>query len=297
VLNASIARSYRFRLSNGAPMHMVATDGGLMPKTQSVTEYRHGGAERYEFLVDFRGYKVGTNIDLQNLSNKNNVDYDHTNKIMRFQVTDPAKLPADTANSKTLTTIPTTLVNSEAMSLIPNQATNKLYMRLERSDVTNMFEINGKNWEDVRASGFKDIVTNPKPDEVGLWTIENRTGGGWFHPLHIHLVDFKVFSRNGRPAAAYEQGPKDVVYVGEDETVQLLMKFSLQKGGGNSKNAGGRYMIHCHNLPHEDHDMMQQFAVGDPEANDPILSAPCKPDYGDYEDGWAPGGGGGDTDD
>jgi FtsP/CotA-like multicopper oxidase with cupredoxin domain len=296
VLNASIARSYRLRLSNGAPMHMVATDGGLMPKTQSVTEYRHGGAERYEFLVDFRGYKAGTNIDLVNLSNKNNVDYDHTNKIMRFQVTDPAKLPADAANSKTLTTIPTTLVNSEAMSLVANQATNRLYMRLERSDVTNLFEINGRNWEDVKASGFKDIVTNPQPDEVGLWTIENRTGGGWFHPLHIHLVDFKIFSRNGKPAAAYEQGPKDVVYVGEDETVQLLMKFSLQKGGGNSKNAGGRYMIHCHNLPHEDHDMMQQFAVGDPNANDPILSAPCKPDYGDYEDGWVPGGGGGDTD-
>jgi spore coat protein A, manganese oxidase len=36
----------------------------------------------------------------------------------------------------------------------------------------------------------------------------------------------------------------------------------------------GRYMIHCHNLPHEDHDMMGQFSVGyntnDPDPNDPI---------------------------
>ena len=24
----------------------------------------------------------------------------------------------------------------------------------------------------------------------------------------------------------------------------------------------GRYMIHCHNLVHEDHDMMGQFGVG-----------------------------------
>jgi heme/copper-type cytochrome/quinol oxidase subunit 2 len=24
----------------------------------------------------------------------------------------------------------------------------------------------------------------------------------------------------------------------------------------------GRYMIHCHNLTHEDHDMMTQFRVG-----------------------------------
>jgi spore coat protein A, manganese oxidase len=33
-------------------------------------------------------------------------------------------------------------------------------------------------------------------------------------------------------------------------------------------------MIHCHNLPHEDHDMMAQFGVGynpnDPDPNDPI---------------------------
>ena len=64
-----------------------------------------------------------------------------------------------------------------------------------------------------------------------------------------------------RPPSHYENGPKDVVYVGEDETVRLLMKFTLQKRGGNSRT-GGRYMIHCHNLPHEDHDMMQQFAVG-----------------------------------
>jgi hypothetical protein len=38
------------------------------------------------------------------------------------------------------------------------------------------------------------------------------------------------------------------------------------------KHEGGRYMVHCHNLVHEDHDMMVQFAVGDLENNDPITS-------------------------
>ena len=53
-------------------------------------------------------------------------------------------------------------------------------------------------------------------------------------------------------------------------------QVTLNKGGGTTGgNAGGRYMIHCHNLPHEDHDMMQQFAVGDAKLNDPITSAPC----------------------
>ena len=48
----------------------------------------------------------------------------------------------------------------------------------------------------------------------------------------------------------------------------------------------GRYMVHCHNLPHEDHDMMQQFEVGAIDVNDPISSAPCRPDTGEYDDGW-----------
>jgi hypothetical protein len=41
-------------------------------------------------------------------------------------------------------------------------------------------------------------------------------------------------------------------------------------------------MIHCHNLPHEDHDMMSQFSVGlapgEVDENDPIAAAPCVKD-------------------
>ena len=38
----------------------------------------------------------------------------------------------------------------------------------------------------------------------------------------------------------------------------------------------GRYMIHCHNLPHEDHDMMTQFRVGADVDRDPN-SRPRRP--------------------
>ena len=85
----------------------------------------------------------------------------------------------------------------------------------------------------------------------------------------MHLVDFKILDRNGRPPFDYELGPKDVAYLGEKETVRVLVKFGPHRG---------RYMVHCHNLVHEDHDMMAQFAVGmrpgarDP--NDPIGGAP-----------------------
>jgi FtsP/CotA-like multicopper oxidase with cupredoxin domain len=86
--------------------------------------------------------------------------------------------------------------------------------------------------------------------------------------VHIHLIDFQILSRNGRAPFAYERGPKDVVYVGEGETVEVLMRFGPHRG---------RYMVHCHNLPHEDHDMMTQFRVGrkayEWDENDPIEAA------------------------
>ena len=31
-----------------------------------------------------------------------------------------------------------------------------------------------------------------------VWCLE--TGGGWFHPIHIHLVDFYVLTRNREEA-------------------------------------------------------------------------------------------------
>ena len=39
-------------------------------------------------------------------------------------------------------------------------------------------------------------------------------------------------------------------------------------------------MVHCHNLPHEDHDMMVQFSVGDLKNNHPIEAAKPQPDTG-----------------
>jgi FtsP/CotA-like multicopper oxidase with cupredoxin domain len=70
-------------------------------------------------------------------------------------------------------------------------------------------------WTDVVNSNYRNVVANPASGDVQVWEITNKSGG-WFHPVHIHLVDFKILSRNGSPAFSYEQGPKDVVYVGEN---------------------------------------------------------------------------------
>jgi spore coat protein A len=248
LLNASISRSYRPYLSTREPVTMVATDGGLMPQSRQVTSWRHAPAERYEFLVDFSRYAPGTQVRLLNASNPKNVDFDHTNKIMAFQVTDA---PVDTTDP-TWRTIPQTLASSSTMSLTAAQSVRRRHFRLRRDDQTNVWNIDNKTWDDVIDSDYQLVLADPGFEDVEMWDLETRSGG-WFHPMHIHLVDFQILSRNGRAPFDYERGPKDTVYVGPDEIVRVLMKFEHHRG---------RYMVHCHNLPHEDHDMMAQFAVG-----------------------------------
>jgi spore coat protein A len=264
ILNASISRSLRPQLSTGDALTIVATDGGLMPLAQQVVNYRHGGAERYEVLIDFSKYKPGQRIELRNLSNPNNRDYDHTNKIMAFDVTD------EPVTEQRWNTLPRVLATSDVMQLTELQAKKTRSIRVERGN--GEWQLNGQTWHDVVDSGYQKVLANPDLNDVEVWEIENKSGG-WFHPVHIHLVDFRILSRNGKAPFAWEKGPKDVVYVGENEKVRVVMRFEHQRG---------KYMVHCHNLPHEDHDMMHQFSVGlkagEVDANDPIDADPCKPD-------------------
>jgi hypothetical protein len=62
-------------------------------------------------------------------------------------------------------------------------------------------------------------------------------------------LGFKILDRNGDPfkVLPYERNPKDVVYLKETETVRVLMEFDHQRR---------KYMVYCHNLVHEDHDML-----------------------------------------
>jgi len=271
VLIASISRSYRPTLSNGDPIYVVGTDGGMTPVVQAVSSWRQGTAERTEILLDFRNYKVGQTVEMRNLSNKNNVEFANTNKIMRFEVVE------DTGPASTITAIPTTLdagpqPNAAAggistMTLTPAMAVAKRELRFERKH--GEWVVNGVTWEDVAASGLKLLFANPQPFTVEQWTLINESGG-WFHPVHIHLINAKIIARNtngGKPFA-WEQGPKDVFYLGENETVTALMQF------GTQPNGEGKYMIHCHNLVHEDHDMMVQISAGNPASNDPVASDP-----------------------
>jgi spore coat protein A len=158
--------------------------------------------------------------------------------------------------------------NPEVMGLTEDDAVKTRTMRFERGD--GHWTVNGQTWEDIVNSDYNDVCAQVNYNDVEIWELENP-GGGWFHPVHIHLVDFQVLDRDGRDPEPYERGPKDVVYVGESETVRVMMRFTNQEG---------KYMMHCHNLVHEDHDMMTQFQVGNAsradDKHDPIEADKCK---------------------
>jgi spore coat protein A, manganese oxidase len=257
VLNASVSRSYDLALDTGDPLVVIGTDGGLMPHPQPVSHVKIGMAERYEIVIDFSKYRPGQQVVVKNLGPKNNIDYDTTGVVAAFRV---GATVTDPSNNE----VPVDLnPNTRTMGLTAADAKRTRTMRFERGD--GHWTVNGQTWEDVVNSGYKLTVANPALGDVEIWQLENSSGG-WFHPVHIHLVDFKVLDRNGRPPFAYEKGPKDVVYVGEGEKVRVIMRF---------ENQTGRYMMHCHNLVHEDHDMMVQFEVGT-GGPDPINADPAK---------------------
>jgi FtsP/CotA-like multicopper oxidase with cupredoxin domain len=262
VLNGSLARGYRLRLSNNMPFKVIATDGGFMQFAQDVTVLTIGMAERYEIIIDFAALK-GTKVQLVNDGVENAKDFDHTGKVMQFEV---GTKVTSFVNNKA----PTSLgAPHPVMTLKAADRKAVRSMRLHRSN--GMWKINDTTWDDVVRSNYEHVFANPQRDDIEIWDVTNESGG-WFHPLHIHLVDFKVLSRTksgvSQPPRPEEKGPKDVVYVGENETVRLLMRF---------EHEDGRYMIHCHNLSHEDHDMMFQYMVGHHDIDcDSINSDPPK---------------------
>jgi spore coat protein A len=262
ILNGSLARGYKLKLSNGKPFTVIATDGGFMHEPKSVTQLTVGMAERYEIVIDFSSYAAGTKIQLLNGGVKNARDYDHTGKVMQFEVdggTPVAAARKDDNGPLNLEEFKKTKHSS--MTLTPSQSTATRKLELERTN--GMWVINDETWDDVVRSKYEHVFAKTDPNAVEIWEVTNSSGG-WFHPLHIHLVDFQVLSRNGAAPRPEETGPKDVVYVGEGETIRLLMRFEHEEG---------RYMIHCHNLSHEDHDMMTQFQVGHHDVDcDPINS-------------------------
>ena len=66
------------------------------------------------------------------------------------------------------------------------------------------------------------------------------------------MEEVRILSRNGVPPPPHEQGRKDVIVLKPDERVKVFIRF---------RDFTGKYLLHCHNLTHEDHAMMARWDV------------------------------------
>ena len=235
MLVASVSRSYNFALSNGQAITVIGSDAGLLPSPVPVKSYRHGMAERYDVVIDFSKLAVGTKVTLLNTTTDGDM-----RQVMQFVV-----------GSKAVTSKPLPAKLNDVV--FPAESAVAVTREFKFDRTNGLWAINGLTWDG-------SIAATPKVGTTEKWILRTN-GGGWFHPVHIHLVDFQILRRNGQPALPYEKGWKDVVYVGRGESVELLMTFHEPEKIDPTKPTLGKFVMHCHNLVHEDHDMMNQFEI------------------------------------
>lgn len=283
LLNATASRLYQLFISTDLDgwsrdyMHVVASDCGLLSEPVAIPSGRFhtgpsnllriGMAERYEIVIDFSKFKAGDTVYLRNEPEPLSRDPSNRSEaLMRFDVVGP-KVDDSSIWPPVLPSIKP--IEEEVDDL------SQVTVRNWRFGLSgSKWSINGKLWDAER------IDAEIQAGDYEIWELENA-GGGWVHPVHIHLADFQVLSRNGLPPLPYETGWKDVFVVDEFETVRVMARFGVPRDLPDP-DAGeliqGVYMMHCHNLVHEDHDMMTQFYVASPDETPcPPCGAPAKP--------------------
>jgi FtsP/CotA-like multicopper oxidase with cupredoxin domain len=268
LLDTGPSRFYQFFLTDpnnlGAtnPFWVIANDGNLLPAPVQVQSVRIGVAERVDIIIDFSQF-AGKTIYLENRLNQLNgqgpVDDFGPNGTSQectqvLGTTTPSILPAGSGNLLLQfrvaggTAVDNSLPPSQQKFYsLPSTNFTPTAIRTFKFDRLNgQWSINGQFMD---CNTFRFTVTQNTAEE---WILMNLSGD-WTHPIHIHLEEHQILSRNRQPPTlAIENSRKDVTQLHPNERVRLFFKF---------RDWTGKYPIHCHNVVHEDHAMMALWHV------------------------------------
>jgi FtsP/CotA-like multicopper oxidase with cupredoxin domain len=290
MLDTGPSRFYEFfltdlkNLSQANPFWLIGTDGNLIPHPIQVQSVRIGPAERVDVIIDFKAF-AGKTIYLENRLNQVNgqgpVAVDSQLFPQNSANTECAAngapltntgaiLPANSNNGANLILqfrVSGSAVTDESVDpttnptfyQLPSTNVDPRIVRTFKFDRLNgQWSINGQFFDCGYANGgtggestekFRFAV---KQNSVEQWLLTNLTGD-WTHPVHIHLEEHQILSRNRvAPSVPTDQGRKDVTQLHPNERVQLFFRF---------RDWLGKYPIHCHNVVHEDHAMMALWHV------------------------------------
>jgi spore coat protein A len=287
---------------SNAPFNLLTLGGSLITAP----------AERWDVIVDFTGFQ-NRKVVLYNdapapfpMGDPRN-DYfpmapnnptittpgfgPNTRQIMRFNVIsatgtpDPSlSIPADLTGGNDPLPVP-----QGQTTLPPNIPVRRLTLNEDFDLNGRLIQMLGTDVAPIKAAkGFGRAYTDPATEIVTLvggkmdeiWQIMNITADT--HPIHFHLVNvqiisrqpFKVGSYNGGvpaltgvplPPNPYEQGWKETVRMNPGDVTTVYVPFKLPtvpfKIPISPRTGGHEYVWHCHILEHEEHDMMRPLVV------------------------------------
>lgn len=238
LLNGSNARVYKIAFSDNSPFWVLATDGGLKDEAVQMNSVYLSPGERLDILFNFNPYAIGNSITLQS-QNFSGVGTQGTQMdLLRFDIL------GDLSSGGI---VPQNLAPINYYDI--NDIAGTRTFTLSQGMMGNgMHRINGLTYDMNR------IDENIPYDKLEEWKFINTTNN--FHPMHVHGVMFQVHSRNGNTnLSPNDRGWKDTVLVNPNETVSVLAKFN---------DYSGIYLLHCHNLEHEDDGMMLNIKIDAP---------------------------------
>ena len=281
-------RKYRFRIYTPGPARVYdlvfradgrnvpftqVTDvsGNLLARPRTLTRLPGPGmvpAYRVDVVVDFAALPASvTRVHLANRQVQDGgrgpdrgkfVNPDRAeNQLVEFRlgapVADPSRVPA-------------------AFRPLPPILTSGVVRReWEFGRGNGQWQINGELF-DAEADHTLARLLNPRNpvrrNSQEVWVFKG--GGGWEHPIHLHLEEGQAFRINGRLVPEAQRFRSDVFHMwsgARDIEVALNLRDfpdpDFNPPGGSTPGQRGRYVIHCHNTTHEDHAMMQTWNMVD----------------------------------
>jgi FtsP/CotA-like multicopper oxidase with cupredoxin domain len=260
-------RKYRFRFLSGGPSRIyefyitdaagvnkdfvrISNDGNLYEAPLTTKKMLLGVAERGDIIIDFSKYPFGSQLFIVNrmdqtngrgpsLSNPRDANGLLTSpgvQLLRFDINLPLSAPDNSQVPSFLRALP-----AVTPADIANVAVTRTF---EFARSNGGWTVNGKLFDVSVASA------TPKQGTSEIWVL--RGAGDWWHPIHIHFEEGRILSRNGLPPEPYEQVRKDVYLLKPGDEVRVFLRF---------RDFLGKYMMHCHNLIHEDHAMMVRWDI------------------------------------
>ncbi len=245
----------------------IANEGGLLPAPIERNSFEMWPAKRREVVVDFTKYLDGSPTSpgdviylvntLSMVSGRLPENYpDDPNQpktkstkwvpMMKIVIVGPPPERDFSVIPSRLRPMPTAPTEAQ-IAAVPHRS-----FRLERGSSASPeteWLINGLEFDPLNPLAL------PRWGTAEVWTLANG-GGGWVHPMHIHQEEHRVLSRNGVSAPDTlhpdDTGKEDVIALDQGESVMVWRKFRTFRG---------KYVAHCHNLAHEDHNMMFGWTI------------------------------------